>query len=248
MPAARQRAAGDSRARRRSAATSSPPTLQGSRSARRRCVSSRPELRENRMATTDGRRTLRVQRSCRPAATPSRRARAATSSCRRTACGRSRPGKPLEILDGQTVEKVDFAAPRRRHHRPHPSTSSASRCADAQVDGAALSESFNGRPPARAGRASGDDQRHRRVPAVRDPARPATTCLGDAAACMVMGDTDDRSGYAPTYFPGTTNMAGGAEDHDRHRADRERHRTMALMPSAHRAHQRHGGRFRRGGR
>jgi hypothetical protein len=49
--------------------------------------------------------------SCAQAATTSTRRRAVSSRCK---CGQQRPfeqGKPLEILDGQTIEKVDFALP-----------------------------------------------------------------------------------------------------------------------------------------
>ena len=58
----------------------------------------------------------------------------------------------------------------------------------------------------------------------------------------MMGDTDDRSGYAPTYFPGTAEHGRSAEGHDRPRPDGQRHQHGADA-DAHRADHRHRRRF-----
>ena len=139
---------------------------------------SSPDFRENRMTTTDA--DGRYEFKELPAGRYN--VQASKGSYVQLQYGQLRPfepGKPLEILEAQTVEKVDFALPqRRRDHRAHPRR--VRRAAGRRAGrGDALPE--HGRPPpADARRAAGDDQRHRRVPAVRDPARPVLP-LGDAA-------------------------------------------------------------------
>jgi protocatechuate 3,4-dioxygenase beta subunit len=122
--------------------------------------------------------------------------------------GQQRPfeaGKPLEIHDGQLVEKVDFALPR-----------------GAVVTGRVVDEFGEPLPDAMVAmqRYANFNGQRRLVPAGRNA---TTNDIGEfrlfaippgqyylSATLRPMGmvaDSDDRSGYAPTYFPGTTNIA-----------------------------------------
>ena len=162
------------------------------------------EMRENRLATTDadGKYEFKLLPAGRYNISASK------GSYVGLQYGQQRPfepGKPLEILDGQTVEKVDFALPRGGVITGRILDEFGEPLADAQV-AAQRYQNMGGR--------------RRLVPA----GRPATTNdIGEfrlfaippgqyylSAALRnfgMMGDTDDRSGYAPTYFPGTANMA-----------------------------------------
>jgi hypothetical protein len=178
-------------------------TGQPLRKAQVRVVSG--EMRENRMATTDADGRYEFKRL------PAGRYNVSASkgSYVNLQYGQQRPfepGKPLEILDGQTVEKVDFALPRGAVITGRILDEFGEPLSDAQVM-AQRYQNFGGR--------------RRLVPA----GRPATTNdIGEfrlfaippgqyylsstlRGMGMMMGDTDDRSGYAPTYFPGTANMA-----------------------------------------
>ena len=138
------------------------------------------EIRENRMATTDARAAPTSSRKCARVDTPSSRARAATSS---VSYGQQRPtdaAKPLEILDHQTVERVDLdAAARRRDHGPHRRRVRRADAPDVQVATQRYQVVQGQRRLVPAGR-SAIDQRHRRIPTVRDSAR-AVLPLGDVA-------------------------------------------------------------------
>lgn len=118
------------------------------------------------------------------------------------------PGKPLQILDGQTLEKVDFSLPR-----------------GSVITGRILDEF--GEPTSDVAVAPMRFQyvqgRRRLTPS----GRPATTndigefrlfglapgqyylsaTLRAAGGVIVDASSDDRSGYAPTYYPGTPNPA-----------------------------------------
>jgi carboxypeptidase family protein len=162
------------------------------------------EMRENRLATTDadGKYEFKLLPAGRYNISASK------GSYVGLQYGQQRPfepGKPLEILDGQTVEKVDFALPRGGVITGRILDEFGEPLADAQV-AAQRYQNMGGR--------------RRLVPA----GRPATTNdIGEFRLFAIppgqyylsatlrnfgmMGDTDDRSGYAPTYFPGTANMA-----------------------------------------
>jgi hypothetical protein len=162
------------------------------------------EMRENRLATTDadGKYEFKLLPAGRYNISASK------GSYVGLQYGQQRPfepGKPLEILDGQTVEKVDFALPRGGVITGRILDEFGEPLADAQV-AAQRYQNVGGR--------------RRLVPA----GRPATTNdIGEFRLFAIppgqyylsatlrnfgmMGDTDDRSGYAPTYFPGTANMA-----------------------------------------
>jgi hypothetical protein len=162
------------------------------------------EMRENRMATTDadGRYEFKLLPAGRYSISASK------GSYVGLQYGQQRPfepGKPLEILDGQTVEKVDFALPRGGVITGRILDEFGEPMADAQV-AAQRYQNFNGRRRLMpAGRpAMTNDIGEFRLFAIP----PGQYYLSATLRSMgMMGDTDDRSGYAPTYFPGTPNMA-----------------------------------------
>ncbi len=162
------------------------------------------EIRENRMTTTDGDGKYEFKEL--PAGRYT--VMAQKGSYVGLQYGQQRPfepGKPLEILEGQTVEKVDFALPKGGVITGRILDEFGEPLADAQVA---------------AQRYMNVGGRRRLVPAGR---QAMTNDIGEfrlfaippgqyylSATLRSMGptaDSDDRSGYAPTYFPGTANMA-----------------------------------------
>ena len=164
-----------------------------------------PDLRENRMTTTDGDGTYEFKEL--PAGRYT--VMAQKGSYVNLQYGQLRPfepGKPLEVLGGQTLEKIDFALPKGGVMTGRILDEFGEPLADAQV-AAQRRQNIGGR--------------RRLVPA----GRPATTNdIGEFRLFAIppgqyyvsatlrnmggmIGDSDDRSGYAPTYFPGTANMA-----------------------------------------
>lgn len=164
-----------------------------------------PELRENRMTTTDaqgayelkdlpaGRYTVTVNKG-------------SYISLQYGQTRPNQPGRPLQILDGQSVEKVDFAL-------PHGSV----------ITGRVVDEF--GEPIAdvmvTTMRQQAQQGRRRLMPSGR---MVQTNDIGEFRLfglspgnyyvsatwrnTMGMGgDIDDRTGYAPTYYPGTPNSA-----------------------------------------
>jgi Carboxypeptidase regulatory-like domain len=163
-----------------------------------------PELRENRLATTDGDGKYEFKEVKAGRYTIN----ASKGSYVSLAYGQTRAfeqGKPLEILAGQLVEKVDFALPR-----------------GAIITGRVIDEFGEPLPDAMVSvqRYQNIGGQKRLVPAGRTA---NTNDIGEfrlfaippgqyylQASLRPMGmpaDSDDRSGYAPTYFPGTSNMA-----------------------------------------
>ena len=138
-----------------------------------------PELRENRVATTDANGAYEIKELV----AGRYQLNASKGSFVQLQYGQSRPfepGKPLEVANGQTVETRRLQpAARRHHHGPH---RRRVRRADLRRpgDGDALPV-HPGPAPADAGRAPGHDERHRRVPRVR-AASGAILRLGHAAA------------------------------------------------------------------
>ena len=162
------------------------------------------ELRENRMATTDADGKYEFKEL------PAGRYNVSASKGSYVALqyGQQRPfeaGKPVEILDRQTVEKVDFALPRGGVITGRILDEFGEPLADTQV-AAQRYQNFNGRRRLMpAGRpAMTNDIGEFRLFAIP----PGQYYLSATLRGMgMMGDSDDRSGYAPTYFPGTSNMA-----------------------------------------
>jgi len=163
-----------------------------------------PELRENRLATADGDGKYEFKE-----VKPGRyNMTASKGSYVVLQYGQTRPfepGKPLEILANQTIEKVDFALPR-----------------GGIITGRVLDEFGEPLPDTMvsAQRYQNINGQRRLVPAGRNgmtndigefrlfAVPPGQYYLTARLAPMgMMGDSDDRSGYAPTYFPGTSNVA-----------------------------------------
>jgi len=162
-----------------------------------------PELRENRLATADGdgKYEFKEVKAGRYTITASKGSYVALQY------GQTRPfepGKPLEILANQTIEKVDFALPRGGIVTGRVLDEFGEPLPDTMVS-VQRYQNFNGqRRLAPAGRpATTNDIGEFRLFAIP----PGQYYLSATLRPMGMGDTDDRSGYAPTYFPGTSNIA-----------------------------------------
>jgi hypothetical protein len=162
------------------------------------------ELRENRMTTTDGDGKYEFKEL--PAGRYN--VMASKGSYVNLNYGQQRPfepGKPLEILDGQTIEKVDFSLPRGGVITGRILDEFGEPLADAQVMAQRYQTMAGRRRLVPAGRpAMTNDIGEFRLFAIP----PGQYYLSATLRNMGMiGDSDDRSGYAPTYFPGTANMA-----------------------------------------
>ena len=163
------------------------------------------ELRENRMATTDGDGKYEFKEL------PAGRYNVSASKGSYVGLqyGQQRPfepGKPLEILDRQTVEKVDFSLPRGGVITGRILDEFGEPLPDAQVMAQRYQNIGGRRRLAPAGRpAMTNDIGEFRLFAIPPGQYYLSATLRGMG--MMMGDTDDRSGYAPTYFPGTANMA-----------------------------------------
>ena len=137
------------------------------------------EIRENRMATTDaeGRYEFKEVRAGRYTDHREqgqlRRPRLRAAAADR--CGRSRS----QILDNQTVEKMDLSLPRGSVITGRILDEFGEPMSDVQIARAAVPDR-PGTAPARADGTADVDRRHRRVPAVRHPAR-AVLPDGDVA-------------------------------------------------------------------
>ncbi|PYR30294.1 MAG: hypothetical protein DMF92_09060, partial [Acidobacteria bacterium] len=162
------------------------------------------ELRENRMATTDGDGMYEFKEL------PAGRYNVSASKGSYVGLqyGQQRPfepGRPLEILDRQTVEKVDFSLPRGGVITGRILDEFGDPLPDAQVMAQRYQNIGGRRRLAPAGRpAMTNDIGEFRLFAIP----PGQYYLSATLRNMGMiGDTDDRSGYAPTYFPGTASVA-----------------------------------------
>jgi protocatechuate 3,4-dioxygenase beta subunit len=162
------------------------------------------DIRENRMTTTDadGRYEFKELPAGRYNVTASKGSYVVLQY------GQQRPfeaGKPLEILDGQTVEKVDFSLPRGAVITGRVLDEFGEPLADAQVMVQRYQNMGGRRRLVPAGRtAMTNDIGEYRLFAIP----PGQYYLSATLRNMgMMGDSDDRSGYAATYFPGTPNIA-----------------------------------------
>jgi hypothetical protein len=178
-------------------------TAQPLRKAQVRIMSG--ELRENRMTTTDadgkyefkelpaGRYTVQANKG----------------SYVQLQYGQLRPfepGKPLEVLEAQTVEKIDFALPKGGVITGRILDEFGEALADTQVAAMRYQNIGGRRRLMPAGRpAMTNDIGEFRLFAIPPGQYYLSATLRNMGG--MMGDTDDRSGYAPTYFPGTANLA-----------------------------------------
>jgi hypothetical protein len=115
------------------------------------------------------------------------------------------PGKPLEILAAQTLEKVDFALPKGAILTGRVLDEFGDALPDAMVSVQRYQNMGGQRRLIQAGRTSTtNDVGEFRIFAVPPGQYYLSVTMRPGG---MMGDTDDRSGYAATYFPGTTNIA-----------------------------------------
>src|SRR5262245_520998 len=163
-----------------------------------------PELRENRLATADadGKYEFKEVKAGRYTVSASKGSYVGLSYGQTRAFEQ---GKPLEILAGQTVEKVDFALPRGAIITGRVIDEFGEPLPDAMVSVQRYQNIGGQRRLVPAGRpASTNDIGEFRLFAIP----PGQYYLQASLRSMGMpADTDDRSGYAPTYFPGTSNLA-----------------------------------------
>ena len=113
------------------------------------------------------------------------------------------PGKSLDILDGQTVEKVDFSLPRGGVIAGRILDEFGDPVSDVQVSVIRYQYAAGGRRLVTAGRTGmTNDMGEFRVFALPAGDYYVSALLRNTTT----GDTDDRSGYAPTYYPGTADI------------------------------------------
>jgi hypothetical protein len=162
-----------------------------------------PELRENRVTSTDERGAFEFRDL--PAGRYS--ISASKGNFVTLQYGQTRPmqgGTPLQILEGQTVEKVDFALPRGAIITGVVVDDYGEPVADVQV--APMQSRFvQGRrrlmPSGRSG--STNDIGEFRIFGLA----PGQYYIGATLRNFTYGDSDEHMGYAPTYYPGTANPA-----------------------------------------
>jgi hypothetical protein len=116
------------------------------------------------------------------------------------------PGKPLEILDGQMIERIDFALPRGGVITGQIRDEVGEPIADVQVSAMRYQYTPAGRRLMPSGRqASTNDIGEFRLFALMPGEYYVSATFRNQLFDAI---TDDRSGYAPTYYPGTTDVAG----------------------------------------
>jgi hypothetical protein len=165
-----------------------------------------PELRENRLATTDaqgayefkdlpaGRYTLSANKG----------------SFVSLQYGQTRPlepGKPLQILDAQTIEKVDFSLPRGSVITGRIVDEFGEPTADVMVAPMRYQYQQGRRRLTPVGRTSmTNDIGEFRIFGLPPGQYYLSATLRGGMGAMMDAASEDRSGYAPTYYPGTPNV------------------------------------------
>ena len=173
------------------------------RKAQVRAIS--PELRENRVATTDGNGAYEIK----DLAAGRYQLNASKGSFVQLQYGQLRPfepGKPLEVANGQTVEKVDFSLPRGGIITGRILDEFGEPTSDVQVLAMRYQYIQGRRQLSPAGRpAMTNDIGEYRVFALP----PGQYFLSATLRSLNPLDaaSDDRSGYAPTYYPSGASIA-----------------------------------------
>jgi hypothetical protein len=162
-----------------------------------------PELRETRMTTTDADGNFELKEL--PAGRYN--LNASKGGYVGLSYGQTRPfeaGKPLEVPDGRTLEKVDFSLPRGGVVTGRIVDEFGDPVSDVQVAIMRYQYIQGRRRLTPAGRPSmTDDIGQFRVFGLP----PGQYYLAATLRTFSMGENDDRSGYAPTYYPGTGDVA-----------------------------------------
>jgi hypothetical protein len=167
---------------------------------------SSPDMREGRVASTDaeGRYELKELPAGRYTLNASK------GSFVSLAYGQLRPfepGKPLEIADGQLLEKVDFTLPRGGIITGRIVDEFGEPVADAQVAPMRYVSQGGRRRMQPSGRMSmTNDIGEYRLFGL-PPGQYYVSATMRGGMMMMNVQSDDRSGYAPTYYPGTANTA-----------------------------------------
>ncbi len=195
-----------------------------------------PELRENRLATTGADGGYEIK----DLAAGRYQLNASKGSFVQLQYGQSRPfepGKPLEVANGQTIEKIDFSLPRGGIITGRILDEFGDPASDVQVM-AMRYQYVQGRRQLTPVGPPRHDQRHRRVPRVR-AASGQYFLSATLRNFSFDAASDDRSGYAPTYYPNGASIADAQRDLDWRRAGDRRHQLRAFA-DAPRARHRHG--------
>jgi protocatechuate 3,4-dioxygenase beta subunit len=168
---------------------------------------SSPDLREGRVASTDAEGRYEVKEL--PAGRYT--LNATKGSFVSLAYGQLRPfeqGKPLEIADGQTLEKVDFALPRGGIITGRVVDEFGEPVADTQVAPMRYVSQGGRKRLQPSGRmAMTNDIGEYRIFGLPPGQYYISATMRGAMGMMMNVQSDDRSGYAPTYYPGTANTA-----------------------------------------
>jgi len=168
---------------------------------------SSPDIREGRVASTDaeGRYELKELPAGRYTLNASK------GSFVSLAYGQLRPfeqGKPIEIADGQMLEKVDFALPRGGIITGRIVDEFGEPVADAQVAPMRYVSQGGRRRMQPSGRmAMTNDIGEYRIFGLPPGQYYISATMRGGMGMMMNVQSDDRSGYAPTYYPGTANTA-----------------------------------------
>ena len=114
------------------------------------------------------------------------------------------PGKPIELLDGQTVEKIDFALPRGAILTGSVIDELGEPAENVQLS-LMQSRNVQGRPQlVNAGRiATTNDLGQFRIVGVPPGQYYLSATMRNFPGIV---ESDDRTGYAPTYYPGTPSI------------------------------------------
>ena len=204
-----------------------------------------PELRENRLG--DDRREGRYEfndAACGPLQVSA--SKGSYVSCSTARQRPFEPGKPLEVAGRADDREGGLQPAARRASSPAAcSTNSANRCPTCRSRCSGIRTSQGRRRLVSAGRTgmTNDIGEFRIFGLVAWPVLP----FGDAAQFQ-MADTDDRSGYAPTYYPGDAPTPNRRRRSPSAWAKRSATSHDDADAGAHRARQRHRRRLRRASR
>jgi len=167
-----------------------------------------PELRDSRVTTTDPQGAYELKEL--PAGRYS--LNASKGSYVSLSYGQVRPfesGKPLEVLDGQTIEKVDFNLPRGAVISGRILDEFGEPTADTQVQAMRYQYIQGQRRLIPSGRgATTNDLGEYRLFGL-PPGQYYVTATLRGGYMGGFGESDDRSGYTPTYYPGTGSVSEG---------------------------------------